>query len=156
MKRIFGVLMVAVVVVSGAAWFVHRAKVRALRSGGVSVRDRNGGKTRLTTAATATGNQAAQIGSQNGPPTVANLSQAGNSQTAATAQSGQLALPTSDSIRRNPPNGTVFAGAGKYQLYRQGDITWRLDTDNGGACILFATEAQWRRSLVYNHGCGAT
>ena len=48
----------------------------------------------------------------------------------------------------------VFAGSGKYQLYRQGDITWRVNTDTGDACILFATDAQWRKPQVYSHGCG--
>jgi hypothetical protein len=48
----------------------------------------------------------------------------------------------------------VFAGSGKYQLYRQGDITWRVNTQSGDACILFATDAQWRNPQVYSHGCG--
>jgi len=60
-----------------------------------------------------------------------------------------------DSLQRNPPNGVVFAGKGKFQLYRQGDITWRLNTDNGDACILFATDSQWRKLNVWQHGCGA-
>jgi hypothetical protein len=47
----------------------------------------------------------------------------------------------------------VFAGTGKYQLYRQGDITWRLNTDTGWACILFATDAQWSKSRVFDQGC---
>jgi len=64
--------------------------------------------------------------------------------------------PNEDSIQRNPPNGTVFAGTGKYQLYRQGDITWRLNTDNGSACIIFATDSQWRKKTVYAHGCATS
>jgi hypothetical protein len=50
----------------------------------------------------------------------------------------------------------IFAGSGKYQLYRQGDLTWRLNTDTGEACVLFATYAQWRQQRVYQHGCGAS
>ena len=50
----------------------------------------------------------------------------------------------------------IFSGSGLYQLYRQGDITWRLNTDTGDACILFATDAQWRQWRVYQHGCGAS
>jgi hypothetical protein len=49
----------------------------------------------------------------------------------------------------------VFAGKGKFQLYRQGDITWRLNTDNGDACVIFATDNQWHKQSVYQHGCGA-
>jgi hypothetical protein len=28
-----------------------------------------------------------------------------------------------------------------------------MDTATGKACVLFATEAMWRRSLVFEHGC---
>ena len=69
---------------------------------------------------------------------------------------GALEVPASDSIPRNPPSGLIFAGAGKYQLYRQGDITWRLDTDTGRACIIFATDGQWSRTRVWDSGCGAS
>jgi hypothetical protein len=65
------------------------------------------------------------------------------------------AVPASDTITRNPPNGMIFAGTGKYQLYRQGDITWRLNTDSGEACILFATDSEWSKRKVYSRGCGA-
>jgi len=65
-----------------------------------------------------------------------------------------VAPPASDSMPRNPPNGLAFAGSGKFQLYRQGDITWRLNTQSGEACILFATDAQWHLRRVYNAGCG--
>ena len=66
------------------------------------------------------------------------------------------AIPASDTIRRNPPNGQLFAGSGRFQLYRQGDITWRLDTQTGHACILFASDAQWSNTRVFDRGCGAS
>jgi hypothetical protein len=69
---------------------------------------------------------------------------------------GAIAIPASDTIPRNPPAGLAFAGTGKYQLYRQGDITWRLNTSTGQACILFATDTQWSRPRVYAQGCGAS
>jgi len=50
-------------------------------------------------------------------------------------------------------NRAVFAGKGRYQLYRQGNLTWRLDTDNGRTCILFATEEEWHKQRVFSHGC---
>jgi len=49
----------------------------------------------------------------------------------------------------------TFTGSGKYQLYRQGDITWRLNTETGWACVLFATDAQWHKTRVYQNGCRA-
>jgi len=60
-----------------------------------------------------------------------------------------------DTISPNPPNGMAFAGPGRFQVYRQGSLTWRLDTDTGQTCILFATNAEWRKPQVYRHGCGA-
>ncbi|MDR3734827.1 MAG: hypothetical protein P4L10_04735 [Acidobacteriaceae bacterium] len=64
------------------------------------------------------------------------------------------AIPTSDSIAPNPPNGMKFTGTGRYQLYRQGNLTWRLDTDNGHTCIIFATDEEWRKPRVASQGCG--
>jgi hypothetical protein len=66
------------------------------------------------------------------------------------------ALPVSDSIPPNPPNGMRFGstGTGNYQWYRQGNLTWRVDTVSGGSCIAFATLEEWRKPLVASHGCG--
>jgi hypothetical protein len=49
----------------------------------------------------------------------------------------------------------VFFGTGKYQLYRQGNITWRVDTETGKSCILFATDEEWKKPTVYRAGCGS-
>jgi hypothetical protein len=48
----------------------------------------------------------------------------------------------------------AFSGTGKYQIYRQGNITWRLDTSNGRTCVLFATEEEWKKPQVLRAGCG--
>lgn len=61
--------------------------------------------------------------------------------------------PVGDSIEPNPPDGVVFAGRGKYQLYRQGNLTWRLNTETGKTCILFATDEEWKKQKVYRAGC---
>lgn len=61
-----------------------------------------------------------------------------------------------DTISPNPPNGMTFSGTGKYQLYRQGNITWRMDTETGKTCIIFATEEEWKKQRVYRAGCGST
>lgn len=61
---------------------------------------------------------------------------------------------TSDSMPANPPNGMAYAGTGRFQVYRQGNLTYRLDTDNGRYCILYATDEEWRKPRVYRHGCG--
>jgi len=74
-----------------------------------------------------------------------------NTAGATTAASGATA---GDTISPNPPNGMVFSGSGKYQLYRQGNLTWRLNTDTGQSCILFATDEEWRKPRVIRAACG--
>ena len=64
------------------------------------------------------------------------------------------APPASDTIAPNPPNGMVFSGKGTYQWYRQGNLTWRVDTTSGRSCIIYATMEEWRKQIVYSHGCG--
>src|ERR1035438_628921 len=116
MKRIFLILVLLAAVLLGASWFVHRARIRALNSGDVFVREQPGG------------NPAPQ------PPPASPPSQPAPSNSAGAASPGAAnpslpasaaSAPASDTIARNPPNGMLFTGSGKYQLYRQGDITWR-------------------------------
>jgi len=146
MKRIFLILVLLAAVLLGASWFVHRARIRALNSGDVFVREQPGG------------NPAPQ------PPPASPPSQPAPSNSAGAASPGAAnpslpasaaSAPASDTIARNPPNGMLFTGSGKYQLYRQGDITWRLNTDTGWACVLLATDGQWRKTRVYQNGCRA-
>lgn len=79
---------------------------------------------------------------------------AAGSQVTQTGQPAQGMVPESDTISPNPPNGMKFAGTGRYQLYRQGNITWRLNTDTGQSCIIFATDEEWKKPRVYRAGCG--
>jgi hypothetical protein len=62
--------------------------------------------------------------------------------------------PQSDSQLPNAPNGMRFTGTGNYQWYRQGNITWRLDTVSGKSCIVYATMEEWQKQIVMAHGCG--
>ena len=72
----------------------------------------------------------------------------------ATVASSPASLPVSDTIAPNPPNGLAFGGTGKFQWYRQGNLTWRVNTASGTTCIAFATMEEWQKPLVYRHGCG--
>ena len=65
-------------------------------------------------------------------------------------------LPASDSLSPNPPNGVVFSGKGSYQWYRQGNLTWRLNTKTGASCVAFATLDEWQNPIVAHHGCSRT
>ena len=93
-------------------------------------------------------------GSISTTPTTAEAAEVPSSSTAMTpAAAGGVPAPASDTIQPNPPNGMTFGGSGHYQLYRQGNLTWRLNTDTGESCIVFATEEEWRKPQVYRAGC---
>ncbi len=86
-----------------------------------------------------------------GPTTVEGAETPANEATPRVA--GAAAQPGTDTIQPNPPNGMTFGGSGHYQLYRQGDLTWRLNTDTGQSCVVFATEEEWRKPQVFRAGC---
>ena len=137
------VAAIAALVTSGVLWHKHRLKTRALTSGEVFVRDQPSAPPKPLAPTSPAGDE---IATSAGPQPV--------TPAPSTTAPEVPAPPAGDSIPRNPPNGLAFAGAGKFQLYRQGDITWRLDTQTGNACILFATDTQWHRPRVYQAGCG--
>ena len=88
--------------------------------------------------------------------TVASTSASSDLQVTQTGQPAQETATIGDTISPNPANGMVFGGRGKYQVYRQGNITWRLNTETGQTCVLFATDEEWKKPRVYHAGCGST
>jgi hypothetical protein len=42
---------------------------------------------------------------------------------------------------------------GRYQIYRSGYRTWRLDTSTGSTCILLAPEEEWKKPDISVQGC---
>ena len=150
-KRIF--LIVAALMIGSALFYVyqrHRIDNR-YSNGEVSSPDPRGGSDD-TASDNGDGTPAAGRGKQQaaGTPKVTSTlppSVMGG------AANGSMAAPATDSIAPNPPNGAAFAGTGRYQVYRQGNLTWRVNTDDGKTCILFATDEEWRKPIVYSHGC---
>jgi hypothetical protein len=88
--------------------------------------------------------------------TAASTSASSDLQVTQTGQPAHETAPGEDTISPNPPNGMTFAGKGKYQVYRQGNITWRVNTETGLTCVLFATDDEWKKPRVYHAGCGST
>ncbi len=66
----------------------------------------------------------------------------------------QAGAPAYDTAAPNAPNGMRLGGSGMYQWYRQGNLTWRVDTASGRSCIVYATMEEWRKQIVMSHGCG--
>jgi hypothetical protein len=88
-------------------------------------------------------------------PVTPDTVQAQNNGQVPQGQTTQAGTSAGDTISPDPPNGMVFAGKGKYQLYRQGNLTWRLNTETGQSCIIFATDEEWKKPKVYRAGCGS-
>jgi hypothetical protein len=153
MQKTFRLLLAASAILLGALWFAHWTQIRALNSGEVHLRPQPQNTPLQTTP---TQPAAPPTDAANQPNQQQEL--ASNGADTATLpgtqqQNGITALPTAEPLTRNPTSGIVVAGSGKFQLYRQGDLTFRLNTETGHACVLFATDAQWRKPLVYDHGC---
>lgn len=155
-KRIVAALIVLAVVLASYWAYQRHLNAERLRDGEVTaseVRDSDGAVARATPSRSDT------PGTINTEP-VAGKTRSSNTQSASLAQlqseansSTEAAMPASDSEAPNAPNGMRFAGSGRFQVYRQGNLTWRVNTDDGTSCILFATNEEWRKPIVYNHGC---
>jgi len=163
MLRALGWLLAVAVLAGGGWWlYTHTGSRAVSTSGDVVPRDASSdaedAKDDADPGAPATPTPAAEAPATPAPAVIANITPASipapqaplQPETAAKLTAG---LPVSDSIPRNPPAGMAFGGGGKYQWYRQGDITWRIDTVSGAACIDFATMDQWVRPIVYSRGC---
>ena len=152
MRQIFWIILIVVAVILSATWYVNRSKAHVVNSGDVFVRGPGGDKP-IQTAKEA---PEPQPDAQPEPDAPSAPQTQATTATPPAHTAPAVVVPAADSISRNPPNGMIFAGTGRFQLYRQGDITWRLNTDSGEACILFATDTEWRKPRVYQHGCGAS
>jgi hypothetical protein len=156
MKRIFLIVVGLAMVGLGVCWYVQWSRVRALNSGDVFVREQpeEGAKPEAPASAStppaAGSDQPAQPA--RGAAAALEVGSAAR-QVQLKPKGSAVAAPAAETLPRNPPNGVIFAGTGKYQLYRQGDITWRLNTDTGWACVLLATDAQWSKLRVWERGC---
>lgn len=145
MQRIFRLLLVASAIIIGGFWFVHWSNTRALNSGAVHVRQQpvENAKSGNPQPSPAT------------PPDTAAQPQevASNAGDQSRGPESIIPLPAAQTFTRNPPNGVAAAGSGKFELYRQGDLTFRLNTETGDACVLLATQTEWSKNIVYSHGC---
>jgi hypothetical protein len=178
MKRIVAILLLVAGVALGIFWYVQRAKTRALNSGDVYVREQPGENPKplppsppasaaapaAPAPATPAPSPSASTTSPAAPapkpsaaiiPSVTPAPVPATTRPATPSPSRQATgkLPSLDSIPREAPSGALYAAAGKYQLYRQGDLTWRLNTDTGWACVIFATDTQWSKTRVWREGC---
>ena len=160
-KRILYIAIAVCVV--GLGWYVYsrRAADLPMEDGSVTIRDTpSTSKDRLDSGAVDLDGRPMSDGAP-GPaaapaPThsAAALPASAPASAPAMTATNLASLPASDTLSPTPPNGMAFGGSGKYQWYRQGNITWRINTQSGSSCIAYATMEEWQKPLVYTHGCG--
>ncbi len=153
-KRVIVIILVALVVVGLTSYAYTRYRDRRIEAGevvdesGNAVGSGAGGQTKVANSTNdGSDDESARVVGRR--PAFATVSPAA----VTPVQTPSSAAPATDTIAANPPNGRVFAGTGQFQVYRQGDLTWRVNTADGSTCILFATEEQWRKPIVYRNGC---
>jgi hypothetical protein len=156
-------VIVLLLILAGFAYIGYSSydAKRAEASGDVFSRDSPTDRTKTDTGVAADSAADSKDKASKLPTTVNPAAVAAESTPAApdaTMQTGGSAVasaaPEADTISPNPPNGRAFSGTGHYQLYRQGNLTWRVNTDTGQTCILFATDEEWKKAKVYRNGCG--
>jgi hypothetical protein len=150
--------IVAVLLVVGAAFYLgHNRydKKRSGASGDVFSTDSTGQTKPLQEEPPARKNPetAAPIPNDHAEQTAPDQTQPILADRTPTGQGQTPQAPATDSISPDPPNGMIFSGSGKFQLYRQGNLTWRLNTETGQNCVLFATDEEWKKPKVYRAGC---
>jgi hypothetical protein len=147
-KKIFA-MIAAVLGLAVAAYYFHStSRTRAMNSGNVIVNEQ-ASDTSAPLPDTAAAPTAAPTPAATGTGAPASTP---DSKSASPAPATTESVP----LNRIPPNGMAYKGTGKFLIYRQGDLTWRLDSSTGNACVIFATNAQWSKPLVYDHGCGTS
>ena len=159
MKTIIA-LFTVLVLVCVCVYYVHRDSSNNLGNGAYTVRD--GGTTDKSNDNPAMNDSRAAT-TDSSSTQVVPAAQATNqpfnqnaqaSTTVATPTGTITSLPNDNTEAANAPDLARFSGAGRYQWYRQGDLTWRIDTVSGAMCVAFATKPEWRDPDVIRHGCG--
>lgn len=148
-KKLVGVIVV--VLIAAAAWYAYRRHTTQAGDGSITFDDTSA----LTDESKSTPSESSSMVTTPSDTSKRNIVQpTTNVQPSLSGTvSGAPVAPATDSISANPTNGMTFTGSGKYQVYRQGNLTWRVDTETGRTCILFATMEEWRKPIVYQHGC---
>jgi len=173
MNRIL-IFVVAVIIVIGCFVLWKRSTAGTTFGGGeVTTRDNGADQTKHDTSANIDGpgeevhptpsrsdapgtiNTEPTGGATNNQPGAAQYPPARNIEPQATPVAGTGTMPPAyDTVNPNPPERVGFGGTGKFMWYRQGNLTWRVNSATGVACIAFATMEEWEKAIVYSHGCG--
>jgi hypothetical protein len=68
-------------------------------------------------------------------------------------KSGQYELVKKDELSQLRQDAQIGKSVGRYQIYRSGFRTWRLDTATGRTCILLTTDDDWKKPDITLSSC---
>ncbi|MDE1161250.1 MAG: hypothetical protein PW792_04800 [Acidobacteriaceae bacterium] len=161
-KRIIGLVVIVLLVIIGYYYWRTTSQSTALGSGEVTSSDgdlSSSAKSKMDSGAVNLDGRPSSSGYSDSGYSSAPKAPAAQPAPIATPISTPAAapannLPTEDTLNTNAPNGMAFGGSGIFQWYRQGNLTWRINTKSGSMCVAFATMDEWAKPLVYTHGCG--
>ena len=162
--RIVIIILLVLLVIGGWAIYQHHEQTIAFGNGTVTSQDSSSsdrstdanldGKPEASHDPTTDSQGIGSGRSTNQPPaTSSSMASTSTLQTSSGTVASNSVIPVADSQTANAPDLSHFAGSGQYQWYRQGDLTWRIDTGTGATCIDFATMEEWKKPIVYRNGC---
>jgi hypothetical protein len=68
-------------------------------------------------------------------------------------RSGEFELVKKDELTVLRHDADLGKHTGRYQIYKNGFRTWRLDTATGDTCILLTSEEDWKSPKTNASGC---
>jgi len=68
-------------------------------------------------------------------------------------RSGEYQFVKKEELDQLKRDADIGKSVGRYQAYRQGYRTWRLDTSTGETCLLLTTEADWKNPETTARSC---
>jgi len=159
LKKVVVLIIALIVVIGGYTWWKNRQAQKGIADGDVSglpsdTKSSVSESEQSSPSTPAPDNSGTVYAKKTDPapattaPAVPVASNGSSSSSSSSGDGGSYTLPS------NSPNGMAFAGKGEYQWYRQGNITYRLNTKTGSSCIAYATMEEWRKPIVLEHGCG--
>jgi hypothetical protein len=70
-------------------------------------------------------------------------------------KSGAYELIKKEDLAQLKHDADLGKAVGRYQIYRNGFRTWRLDSSTGNTCILLTTEADWKTPEAMASACNS-
>ena len=68
-------------------------------------------------------------------------------------KSGQYELIKKDELAQLRKDAEIGRSVGRFQIHQEYSRTWRLDTATGAACLLFATDTDWKKPETAAQAC---